>query len=269
MQTSTSRTATAAVAAASPSQTSVPHRPSQYTRTQILGVWAAAAVPMAALAWVMAPWLAGQLNGPTAAPRALMVALTAGLVWQFALVLMLVHREQSAVRWAVLKDALWLQAPRSPRTGRTGGLIWLAVVPAVLVFGARELLPSIAAATGRDLPSFLGSTAGADLLAGSWGWLTLIVVMAVFNTVLGEELLFRGLLLPRMQSACGRADWIVNGVLFATYHLHMPWVIPTTLIDTLALSYPARRYRSALIAIAVHSTQSVVIITLTLLLVLR
>jgi membrane protease YdiL (CAAX protease family) len=93
--------------------------------------------------------------------------------------------------------------------------------------------------------------------------------MALFNTVLGEELLFRGLLLPRMRRVFGRADWLANGILFATYHLHMPWVIPTALLDTLALAYPSRRYRSAWLGIIVHSVQSVLIITASLALVLR
>ena len=35
----------------------------QYSLAQILGVWAAAAVPMAALAWIVAPWLRDQLGG--------------------------------------------------------------------------------------------------------------------------------------------------------------------------------------------------------------
>ena len=59
--------------------------------------------------------------------------------------------------------------------------------------------------------------------------------MAIFNTVLGEELLFRGLLLPRMNGAFGRWDWVANGVLFAAYHLHVPWTIPANLIDTFIL----------------------------------
>ena len=33
--------------------------------------------------------------------------------------------------------------------------------------------------------------------------------------------------------------------------------MPATLLDTFALSYPSRRYRSALIGIIVHSFQSV------------
>jgi membrane protease YdiL (CAAX protease family) len=36
----------------------------------------------------------------------------------------------------------------------------------------------------------------------------------LFNTVLGEELLFRGLL-PRIQGAFGLWDWVANGLLFA------------------------------------------------------
>jgi membrane protease YdiL (CAAX protease family) len=97
----------------------------------------------------------------------------------------------------------------------------------------------------------------------------ILVTQFVFNTALGEELLFRGLLLPRMGSF-GRADWVVNGVLFAAYHLHVPWVIPQTiLVDTFAQSLPARRYRSSLIAIAAHSAQSVFFTVIALALVLR
>jgi hypothetical protein len=46
-------------------------------------------------------------------------------------------------------------------------------------------------------------------------------VLAVFNSVLGEELLLR-LLLPKMQGVLGRRDWVPHGALFAVYHLHQP-----------------------------------------------
>src|SRR3954470_3925791 len=88
-------------------------------------------------------------------------------------------------------------------------------------------------------------------------WPALVIATMVLNTVLGEEPLFRGLLLPRMAEAFGRGDWVVNGVLFAVYHLHQPWSIPGALVDAFALAYPSRRYRSALIGIVVHSTQTV------------
>jgi membrane protease YdiL (CAAX protease family) len=242
----------------------------QYSLAKILGIWAAAALPMAALAWVVAPLVAGWLDGPVALPRAVLGLLTIGLIWQFVLVVVLVHRERGSLRWSVLKEALWLRAPRSPTTGRVGGRLWLVVIPAALLLGAEGFLPTFPPVAGHDFAVFLESAAGREFFSGNWVWYAVEVVLVVFNTILGEELLFRGLLLPRMKGAFGRWDWAANGFLFALYHLHMPWVIPETLlIDTFAMAYPSRRYRSALIGIIVHTIPSVVVLALLLFIVLK
>jgi uncharacterized protein len=242
----------------------------QYSRRRTLGTWAAAALPMAALAWLVAPWLAGVLEGPSAWFRAIILCLTAGLVWQGALVLILVRREQGSLGWPVLKRALWLRAPTSPRTGRRGGRLWLLLIPLTVALAAEELLPKLPTPAARDFGIYLSSDGGQSFLAGNWAWFALLVVEFAFNTLLGEELLFRGLLLPRMRGAFGRWDWVVNGVLFALYHLHVPWVIPQTLlVDTFVLAGASKRYRSALIGIIVHSVQSVYFTVLVLALVLR
>ena len=100
-------------------------------------------------------------------------------------------------------------------------------------------------------------------------WFAVVAVLAVFNTVLGEELLFRGLLLPRMRCVFGKRDWVANGVLFAIYHLHQPWTIPSALVDGIfLLAYPSRRFQSAWMGIIVHSTQSVVLLVVILTLVI-
>ena len=39
-----------------------------------------------------------------------------------------------------------------------------------------------------------------DRLVGAWWFFGLYVVNAVFNTILGEEFLFRGVLLPKMEA---------------------------------------------------------------------
>lgn len=239
----------------------------QYSLRRVLGTWAAAALPMAALAWVGAPLLADAFEGPSARPRAILVCLTSGLVWQFVLVLGALRHEQGTLRWSVAKEALWLGPPRSPRSGRRGGRLWWLLVPLVVLVAATEELPSLPSPDDRDLGAFLQSSAGQDFLLGNWPWFALILTMMIFNTVLGEELLFRGLLLPRMRGAFGRGDWCANGVLFAAYHLHTPWAIPASLLDTFLISYPASRYRSALIGVCVHSVQTVVLGALTLLLV--
>ncbi len=98
----------------------------QYSLAQILAVWAAAAIPMAVLAWVVAPLLGNLLGGgDTAFIKALLLCITAGLIWQFVLTLILTRREQGTLRWSRVRDALWLLSPRDPRSGRVGGRVWL------------------------------------------------------------------------------------------------------------------------------------------------
>jgi membrane protease YdiL (CAAX protease family) len=234
----------------------------------VLGAWAAAALPMGVLAWVVAPLVAGQLSGPAPLARALLACLTAGLVWQFVLVAILIRREQGTLRWSVVREALWLRAPTSPRTGRRGGLLWLVVLALMVAFFASEFLPSLPAVPSHDFGAFLASPAGPAFLHGSWGWFAVLVVLWVFNTVLGEELFFRGYLLPRMAGTFGRWDWLANGVLFAGYHLHVWWSIPRILADAFTLALPSRYYRSSLIGIAVHTSQSVFLCAVVLPLVL-
>ena len=189
-------------------------------------------------------------------------------MWQFVLVLFLVHRERGSVRWSVLKDALWLTAPRSPKTGRVGGRLWLVLIPCLFLFAAEELSRPSRPWAVTTCSRSSTRTPAPRCCPGAGAGFRAVVALTVFNTVLGEELLFRGLLLPRMRGAFGRGDWVANGALFAAYHLHMPWAIPAALVDTFALAYPSRRYRSAWIGIAVHSAQSLVVIALALSLVL-
>src|SRR5688572_11305695 len=110
----------------------------QYRKRAIFAVWAAAALPMAALAWLVAPGLADRFAGEGHVPmaKALIVTLTVGLVWQFVLVAILVGREQRTLRWSAVREALWLRSPRSPRSGRIGGRIWLIVIPLIVAFAA-------------------------------------------------------------------------------------------------------------------------------------
>jgi uncharacterized protein len=244
----------------------------QYRRLAIFAIWAAAALPMAALAWLVAPALADRFGGDGNVPlgKGLLVSLTVGLVWQFVLVAVLVGREQRTFRWSTIREALWLRSPQSPRSGRRGGRVWLILIPLIILFAAQEFLPDLyTIPEGHDMRAFLDSDAGQSFLSGNWGWFGLIVVLGLFNTVLGEELLFRGFLLPRMNGAFGRGDGLANGVLFAAYHLHMPWSVLAGLADAFVLAYPTKRYRSAWIGIAVHSGQSVVVTLAVLALVLR
>jgi membrane protease YdiL (CAAX protease family) len=241
----------------------------QYSLREIVAVWAAAAVPMGLLAWVVAPWLADRLGGDQPLTQALLIVLTVGLIWQFVLVVILLRRELGSLDWTRVRDALWLRPPRDPETGRVGGKTWWWAVLFGALMAVWAMVPAIPGPSARDFAHFVGSDRGEAFFSGSWGWFAVVVVFVVFNTVLGEELLFRGVLLPRMRGVFGRRDWVANGVLFTIYHLHVPWVIPTTLVEGIFLeAYPSRRFQSAWMGIIVHSLQSVFVIGIVLALVL-
>jgi len=229
----------------------------QYSRRMVFAVWAAATVPMAMLAWVVGPAVAGDGASKDRFFVTLLSALTLGLLWQAILVGILVLRERSVdPSWTNVRDRLWLRAPHTAT--RRGGRLWWWVLPFALALAAMDMAPSgPMPPEDRSFGLFLESDAGQALFHHNWWMYGLCAFFLALNTVVGEELLFRGLLLPRMRGAFGRADWVVNGVLFGFYHLHEPWVIPNAVVTGFLCAGPTKRYRSALMGIAIHSVESV------------
>jgi membrane protease YdiL (CAAX protease family) len=255
----------------------------QYTLLHVLGIWAAAALPMGILGWIVAPALAPDVEAnPVGAVVTRYGVLTVGLIWQFILSLIIVYREEGDVRWTTLRRRLRLNTPRDPHIGEPRRKLWLWAIPLVILAALWELFlnpqltslwtslfPFLAEPSGMSPDSALGSPATQARFVGAWGVLAVFTVNAVFNTVLGEEFLFRGVLLPKMNGVFGRWDWVANGVLFGLYHLHQPWGMLGS-IGTGALLYalPAKHFRSTWMSIIVHSGQSVYFLFLILGLVL-
>ena len=93
---------------------------------------------------------------------------------------------------------------------------------------------------------------------GAWWFFCLILVFLVFNSILGEEFLFRGVLLPRMEGVFGRWSWVANGVLFGVYHVHQPWgILESAIGGVFYFAYPTWRLGSTWMGVIVHSAQSV------------
>jgi len=105
-------------------------------------------------------------------------------------------------------------------------------------------------------------------LVGAWGFYGLFLVLAVFN-ILGEEFLFRGVLLSKMEGVFGKWDWVANGALFGTYHLHQPWVVLAAAFGGIFFfAFPAKRWRSTWLAIIAHNVGNIIFLPLILLIVL-
>src|SRR3712207_3348783 len=122
----------------------------QYSLAQILAVWAAAAIPMGVLAWIAAPLLRDQLEGQDPFAQALLICITAGLIWQFVLVLILVRLEVGTLRWSRVREVLWLRKPRDPKTDRTGGRVWLWALLFIFLIALWQLVPAVPGPSPRD-----------------------------------------------------------------------------------------------------------------------
>ena len=123
-------------------------------------VWAAAAVPMAVLAWVVAPAVAGDGASKDRFFVTLLSALTFGLLWQAVLVAVLVLRERSVdPSWTNVRDRLWLRAPHTAT--RRGGRLWWWVLAYALALAALDMAPfGPMPPDDRSFGVFLGSDAG-------------------------------------------------------------------------------------------------------------
>jgi membrane protease YdiL (CAAX protease family) len=243
----------------------------QYSLAKILGIWALAAAPMGILSWIVFPLMALDFDSdPLAFGVTLLVLLALGLVWLFVLSMIIVRREEGDLRWATVKRRLRLNVPREPATGAPRARLFLWVVPFIVGVAVIEIVlntplenawvsifPFLAEPEGRSFDAFLGSQEVLEGLVGAWWFFALVVVQSIFNSILGEEFLFRGVLLPRMEGVFGRGSWVANNVLFALYHVHVPWVIPNAFLTGLLYTYPAYRYRSTWMSIIVHSIQNV------------
>jgi membrane protease YdiL (CAAX protease family) len=196
------------------------------------------------------------------------------------LAMIILHYEEGNFRLSTFCRRFWLNHPVSARTGETRKSLWWWIVPlmllvAIVEIGLRPTLvnlwatifPLFAEPKGYDISSMFTPDLRAQIV-GAWGWLALIFVYWLFNAVLGGEFLFRGVLLPKMEGAFGKWDWVANGVIFGFYHLHQPWNIPLSILTGLIYAFSAKRFRSNWFPIILHSGQSVFFLFLVLGLVL-
>lgn len=89
-------------------------------------------------------------------------------------------------------------------------------------------------------------------LLGNWPVLITFLVVWVIAT-LGEELWWRGVILPRQELAHGTHTWIVHGLLWTLFHVFTPWKLILLLPGALALSFVAQRTRSTIPGFIAHA----------------
>jgi len=237
----------------------------QYTLWQILGIWALVALPMFLLAWVIAPAVIPHL--PFHPGITFWLLMIVGMIWQFMVSVIILYQELGTLRWSVVRKRTRFQAPRTPGTDTPNFKLFVWVLPAILfgLFQAVVLDNFINAPVTWLFPDFqhpdymdIAQLATPEF-QGAWWLLGIAFVSNLFNYLLGEELLFRGVLLPKMKGVFGKWDWVANTVLFGLYHLHLIWNMPSIIISSLPYAWPARRFQSSWMAVIVHGVEGVVL----------
>ena len=231
------------------------------------------------LGWVAYPILSAGLS-PLDAGMMRYTLFTIGLIWEFVLAMTIVYLEEGDLRFSTIRRRFWLNHPISAKTGETKKRLWWWILPLTLLVAAVEIglrstlvnlwtavFPFFAQPAGYDVSAIFSPVQRAHWV-GAWGFFAFFFVNALFNTFLGEEFIFRGVLLPRMEGLFGKWAWVANGVIFGFYHLHQPWGILSSVVSGLIYAFSAKHFRSTLFSIILHSGQSVYLLFLILGLVL-
>jgi membrane protease YdiL (CAAX protease family) len=93
-------------------------------------------------------------------------------------------------------------------------------------------------------------------LAGAWWVVIYYIVWLVILNIFGEELWWRGYVLPRQELYFGRATWAVHGIFWSLFHLFIQptlFDIVRMAITGMALSFVAQRTKNTWPGIVGHT----------------
>lgn len=105
-----------------------------------------------------------------------------------------------------------------------------------------------------EMPFYLISEKGTIYgvpIQGNYG-LIIFEALFLFINITGEELFLRGYMLPRQVLRHGKRAWVVNGVLWALFHIPIYWIAPALAPGCIALAYVTQKRRSIWPAIIAH-----------------
>lgn len=166
--------------------------------------------------------------------------------------------------WPAIRDRL--------RLGRMPGYGWLWVVGVfAFVILAAVAMDYVFPTSPTSLRLFTWPKEFADLFAALhnvdkdflgiplrghwWVFVYFMFVLIIFN-VFGEELWWRGYILPRQELAQGRWAWVIHGVLWNLFHIfyhQTVWSFVALLPVTLSIAFVCQKVRNTWPGIVIHT----------------
>ena len=187
--------------------------------------------------------------------------------------MILLFRELGTLRGSVIRKRMRYQTPIDPKTGEPNlKLLWWAL-PAVLINGFVAFSPidTILDKFFFSVFPFLEPVAvsgraelGSPEFVGKWWVMGVVLITLLLNYFIGEEWLFRGTLLPKMEGVFGRWAWLANVVLFATWHWHQPWDWIGIMLSFSLAIWASQRFKCNWIMFITHGADGVFLFLLSL-----
>lgn len=126
-----------------------------------------------------------------------------------------------------------------------GAIVGIGAASAVLFGGLLHLRPEVSIA-----PWFLEM----QPLSGRRLWILAAWLPVFVLTLFSEEIVWRGVVLPRQEAALGRWAWIANGAGWLVFHLAFGPAILITLLPIVAiLPWVVQRRRNSWVGVVVHA----------------
>ena len=196
--------------------------------------------------------------------EAFIVSFTVPFAILFAVAFAFAQREGVPMTLAGLRNRFRLHRLSRREWLWTGGAFLFAFLAGGMLGGAAQQL--IAAIPAIAPPAFfppildprvtISATVFTDFvgasLAGNWAVFVLYATMLFFN-IFGEELWWRGLILPRQELAHGRYTWMIHGLLWTLFHVPFyPWAIVSLLPVCMTVAYVSQRLQNNTPAVIIH-----------------
>lgn len=222
------------------------------TNTDIkkLGFWGSFSIyiPAAILMYCLAKYLIPYLSKVTGQETILFWFIVAGLGIFTPLIItaILILRAEGYK----ISKSTWIERLRFRKINKSD-LIWcfvgliLVVVFSMIIMKGLEFMIGIY----DHSPSFMSF----EPLTNGRYWLLLIWLPYWILNILGEEFLWRGVMLPRQEVAFGKHAWLIHGFGWGLFHIAFGWQLLLTLIPLIFIqSYIVQRTKNSWIGVIMH-----------------
>jgi len=193
----------------------------------------------------------------------LMTIIILGTGAELAVGLVLLRREGFRLTVSALRDRIRWRWPKGWKSWVLAGIVFVLGMSLSMAMG--PVNRALASVPGFIPPEWwpAGSNptipvkGAADVfpeisLEGNFLFVFLYFVVGLVFNIFGEEIYYRGYLLPRMRGVFGNWDWIANGVLFTLKHVYQRWLYPGILIGGLSFAFAFGPLGSLPLAMVYH-----------------